>query len=217
VAREERTEERRRQILRAALEVFSRKGYHGATIREIASVAGLAEGTIYLYFQSKHEVLKGVFALLAHEAVPPVVPSPAGDDAAYLAALIHGRVQALARYAPFIRLMVHEADLQEDLPEFFARLHGPFVAEFERYVKSRIDQGAFRPVDPRLAASICFRLMMSYLMTQHVLPAPRFSDEEYVPAMVSVILLGLLAREAPARPVPPGEGQAPGPISSSYT
>jgi len=66
-AREERTEERRSQILQAAHEVFSRKGYHGATIREIAAAAGVAEGTIYLYFASKHEVLKGVFALIAEE------------------------------------------------------------------------------------------------------------------------------------------------------
>ncbi len=193
-AREERTEERRSQILHAALAVFSRRGYHGATIREIASAAGLAEGTIYLYFHSKHEVLKGVFTLLGEEAVPPPAPPSSGDDAAYLTSLIRDRANALARHAPFIRLMVHEADLQEDLRrEFFARLHDSFVAECEGYLKARIAQGVFRPVNTQLVATMCFRLMMSYLMTQHVVPAPRLADE-YVPEMVSVILDGLIVR-----------------------
>lgn len=207
-AREERTEERRRQILRAALDVFGRKGYHGATIREIASTAGLAEGTIYLYFHSKHEVLKGVFALLGEETVPPSPPPTGGDDAAYLTALIRDRADALGRRAPFIRLMVHEADLQEDLRrEFFARLHAPFVAEFESYLKTRIAQGVFRPVNTALVATMCFRLMMSYVMTQHVVPAPKLADE-YVPEMASVILHGLLA-------CPDGSSVPSDPVSGS--
>ena len=50
-------EERRNQILDAAALLFARKGYKGATIREIAREAGVAEGTIYNYFDSKHDLL----------------------------------------------------------------------------------------------------------------------------------------------------------------
>lgn len=93
-AREERAGERRGQILRAALDVFGRKGFHGATIREIAAAAGLAEGTIYLYFPSKQEVLKGVFALIAEDpgGAPPVPEE--GDDMGFLTGLIRNRVQS---------------------------------------------------------------------------------------------------------------------------
>jgi AcrR family transcriptional regulator len=208
-AREERAVERRGQILRAALDVFGRKGFHGATIREIASAAGLAEGTIYLYFQSKQEVLKGVFALIAED--PDPVPAPdavrEGDDVAFLTALIKNRVRSLVQYASFIRLVVHEADLREDLrKEFFARLHAPFVARLEEYLQRRIAAGAFRPVNTVLAASICFRMMMSYLMVQHVLAldrsTPPYGDEVYVSEMVSLILYGLIARPASSGTVP---------------
>jgi AcrR family transcriptional regulator len=200
-AREERTEERRAQILRAALDVFSRKGFHGATIREIASVAGLAEGTIYLYFASKQELLKGVFALIAEEAAGSLSPEGAegGDDAAFLTALVRNRIQTLSRYAALIRLLAHEADLHEDLRrEFFARLHEPFVAFFDRYLQARIAREAFRPVNTSLAASICFRLIMSYVMTQHVLALEtglaRSPDGEYIDAMVDLVLYGLVSR-----------------------
>ncbi len=205
-ARLERTGARRRQILRAALDVFSRKGFHGATTREIATAAGLAEGTIYLYFPSKQDVLKGVFTLIADEAqaaIPAFPDAQTGDDAAFLTALIRDRVRALARYAPLFRLVAHEADLNQDLrAEFFTRLHGPFVSKFEVYLAARISRGTFRPVNTTLAASICFRMIMSYLMTQYVLELDRaivtgrHHEDEYVAEMVSLILHGLTARSA---------------------
>src|SRR2546430_10799832 len=51
---------RRTQILDAAAAVFAEKGFHRATIKEIARVAGIADGTIYTYFSSKTDVLLGI-------------------------------------------------------------------------------------------------------------------------------------------------------------
>jgi AcrR family transcriptional regulator len=195
-ARQARTGERRAQILHAALEVFSRRGFHGATIREIASTAGLAEGTIYLYFPSKQDVLRGVIGLVAEDGPPLPQDFARDDDEGFLLALIRGRVQALARHASFIRLVVHEADLHEDVRrELFRRLHDPFVGHFRAYLEARIADGAFRPVNTEVAASICFRMMMSYLMTQHVLDfaGARYDDDVYLGEMVSLVLRGLKA------------------------
>jgi AcrR family transcriptional regulator len=206
-ARQVRTGERRGQILHAALEVFSRRGFHGATIREIAATAGLAEGTIYLYFPSKQDVLRGVIGLIADDGTPPEPEEfAAGDDEAFLGAFIRSRVQTLARHASFLRLLVHEADLHEDLRrELFRRLHDPFVGRFRAYLEARIAAGAFRPVNTDVAASICFRMVMSYLMTQHVLgfAGVRYNEDEYLAEMVALMLRGLTARET-ARSGNPG-------------
>lgn len=197
-ARQARTGERRGQILRAALDVFSRRGFHGATIREIASTAGLAEGTIYLYFPSKQDVLRGVIGLIADDgALPAPEEFAPEDDEGFLLALVRGRVQTLARHASFIRLVVHEADLHEDVRrEFFRRLHDPFVGQFRAYLDARIAAGAFRPVNTEVAASICFRMVMSYLMTQHVLgfAGVKYDDDEYLGEMVALLLRGLAVR-----------------------
>src|SRR5258708_28938124 len=53
------TAARRKQILDAATQVFAEKGFHRATIKDIARVAGIADGTIYTYFPSKTAVLLG--------------------------------------------------------------------------------------------------------------------------------------------------------------
>jgi TetR/AcrR family fatty acid metabolism transcriptional regulator len=53
--------ERRRTILRAAIDVFAKKGYHGCRIADVAREAGVAYGLVYHYFKNKDELLETVF------------------------------------------------------------------------------------------------------------------------------------------------------------
>jgi len=62
-ARTERETERREVILRAAVEVFSRKGYAGCRIQDVANEAGVAYGLVYHYFKNKDELLESVFSI----------------------------------------------------------------------------------------------------------------------------------------------------------
>ena len=56
-----RSDDKRRRILQAAVKVFARRGYFGARVSEIARKAGVADGTIYLYFRSKEDILVSLF------------------------------------------------------------------------------------------------------------------------------------------------------------
>ena len=53
--------DKRQAILRAAIEVFVRKGYFNSKVADIAGAAGIADGTVYLYFKSKDEILHSIF------------------------------------------------------------------------------------------------------------------------------------------------------------
>src|SRR5688572_18005102 len=57
----QRQEEKYERILQAALQVFAAKGFHEARISEIARAAGVADGTIYLYFKNKDDILLSLF------------------------------------------------------------------------------------------------------------------------------------------------------------
>jgi len=52
---------KRERILRAAIEVFAQNGYFNAKVSEIAKSAGVADGTIYLYFDGKEDLLVTIF------------------------------------------------------------------------------------------------------------------------------------------------------------
>jgi TetR/AcrR family fatty acid metabolism transcriptional regulator len=61
--------DKRRRILEAAIRVFARKGYFAARVSDIAKKAGVADGTIYLYFRSKEDVLVRLFDEVMSEHV----------------------------------------------------------------------------------------------------------------------------------------------------
>ena len=52
---------KRGRIIEAAIAVFAKKGFHSARVSDIASAAGVADGTIYLYFKNKEDLLIQVF------------------------------------------------------------------------------------------------------------------------------------------------------------
>src|SRR6266436_2558115 len=52
---------KRESILRAATRVFARNGYFNSKVADIARAAGVADGTVYLYFKSKEEILHSIF------------------------------------------------------------------------------------------------------------------------------------------------------------
>ena len=68
--------DKRQAILQAARELFANNGYDDTTIAEIAQVAGVAVGTVYLYFANKHEILVDVCLALNAE-IAQVIQSPA--------------------------------------------------------------------------------------------------------------------------------------------
>src|SRR5215203_4911641 len=53
--------DKREAILRAAIKVFAEKGYFNSKVADIAGEAGIADGTVYLYFKSKDEILHSFF------------------------------------------------------------------------------------------------------------------------------------------------------------
>ncbi|HEY8755865.1 MAG TPA: TetR/AcrR family transcriptional regulator [Candidatus Dormibacteraeota bacterium] len=76
-ARGERT---RSRLVAAGEEVFGRRGYHDASIAEITQAAGVAQGTFYLYFESKRDLLRAVVEERGHELRATLARSTAGVD-----------------------------------------------------------------------------------------------------------------------------------------
>jgi AcrR family transcriptional regulator len=84
-------EEKRNQILRAAVKVFARKGFGRSTISDIAEAAGTGKGTIYEYFETKEEIIHHSFSYFLKEASPDfekILLSPA-DGREKLIRLLH--------------------------------------------------------------------------------------------------------------------------------
>ena len=141
---------RRSQILDAATQVFADKGFHAATIREIARTAQLADGTIYLYFKNKADLLLEILNRL----------NESERRASDLAQSLTGEVDVRSFFTGYVRhrLAVLDQNLrafQAVLPDL---LTNPELRE--RYLREVIEP-SFRVAEPVLAQWIARGAMPS--------------------------------------------------------
>jgi AcrR family transcriptional regulator len=102
---------RREEILDAARQVFAERGFRGTTIADIAEAAGIALGTIYLYFPSKEDVFAALnqrFQQVISDAGSQ--PSGVGDIAAVTRARVARIFEACAANRDLVRLVVLNTD-----------------------------------------------------------------------------------------------------------
>ena len=152
------SEEKRRTILRAAVRVFARSGYHTSRVSEIAEEAGIAHGLLYHYFRSKDEVLETVFretwsALV--EAVREVEESgePAPEQLRQVVAIL---LDAWRRDPDLVRVLVREVTRSSELQRRVKEIGQAFEA-IERIVRTGQERGELRDdLDPRLASWIVY-------------------------------------------------------------
>ncbi|GAB4067519.1 TetR/AcrR family transcriptional regulator [Ancylobacter sonchi] len=119
-------EARRRAILDAALEVFAEHGFNGARMEDVARRAGIAKGTLYLYFKDKTALFEG----LVHDAADPILGKLEREFAGFEGStrdfllLLFQHIQTEAVGSPrrhIIRLMLAEGERFPAIADFYYR------------------------------------------------------------------------------------------------
>ena len=158
-------EERPRQILEAALDVFGERGLAGARLDDIARHAGVSKGTIYLYFPNKEELFREVVRAIVVDRLRQAA-ADAGDDnpveelKRYLRA--HWNFVRSPEFQTIQKLVTSELHNFPDLAEFYGReVVKPANELIAAKIRRGIERGDFRRVDPILAA----RFMSSTTIT----------------------------------------------------
>jgi AcrR family transcriptional regulator len=152
--REQLVEARRNQILDAAAAVFAEKGFHRATTKEIARTAGVSEGTIYNYFDSKADLLIGIMTRLAElehldQELADALQSDARD---FLVAIFRQRMGLVQQRDEIIQAIMPEILVNPALRERFRQQFlQPTVMLFEQYIQARVELGHIRPLNVPLA------------------------------------------------------------------
>jgi AcrR family transcriptional regulator len=187
VARQTLVEERRSQILRAAIRVFAQKGYAAATIRNIAGAAEVAEGTIYNYFRNKEDLLihiprhiaGPVFERLTLE-LPEVHTVEEAEHA--LVALGSEMVRRVAANVRFVKVFLSAIPhLSPRARKEYLRLLPLAAADVvEAHVRQGIAAGIYRAdLDPSIAARALPFMMFMLVIIQEVLSGGRIWPQEY--------------------------------------
>ena len=165
--RRQLAEARRAQIMDAAAQVFAEKGFHRATTRQIASAAGVSEGTIYNYFDSKADLLIGMVTRLAEMEHLGVELEEAlqGDVKDFFIAMFRHRLGLIGQKDETILAVWPEMMVNPALRE---RFYQQFVSQttrlLEQYVQARVEMGQVRPLDVSLVVRAVQSMFIGLLM-----------------------------------------------------
>src|SRR5436309_15256486 len=159
---------RRQEILKAAMEVFARNGFRGTTTRDLAAQAEVNEAIIFRHFNTKTELYRAILEEKVSQNRTPYFEelerlAAAHDDRTFLETLGHKFFLRHEQDSTFMRLLLFSALEGHELSDmFFASMAGrgdPLASYLER----RMDDGAFRRMDPHLAARAFFGMFVSFI------------------------------------------------------
>jgi TetR/AcrR family fatty acid metabolism transcriptional regulator len=185
------------QIIEAAVRVFARKGYFNSRVSDIAREAGIAAGTIYLYFKTKEDILITLF----REKMAAFVAS--------LRRAIADEPDAVAKVRRLVHLHFHMLEEDPDLAEvvqvelrqgqkFFRGASGQEVAGYFALIGSVLEegvgQGHFKSDLPVKVATKMLFGAMDQMATSWVLGKRGYRLVDTAPAVADLFLQGVAAR-----------------------
>ena len=186
-------------LLRAAIDVFAARGFFNAQVADVARAAGVAAGTVYLYFRSKDDLLVSIFEQTVREAIDQghATVAPLRDPIEQLRAIARVHLDRLGRDRALA--IVFQVELRQST-KFMERFSSTLLREYIGLIRTvMIDgqkTGAFRKeLNPTLAAKL-FCGGLDEMATHGVLSRRRSSLVSEADAIVDLFVGGLRAPRA---------------------
>jgi TetR/AcrR family transcriptional regulator len=197
--------DRRRQLIEAAMDLFSRKGFAGTTTKEIALAAGVSEAIIFRHFATKRDLYTAIIEHNIHSAGAKEVLAgikvcmKRRDDEGLFRLIAKEIIAGHRKDARFEKLMLHASLEGHELATIYRREFGlPIFASLRAYLDRRQRSGALRQIDSR-AMIVAMAGMANY----YALNAEKtnydtqnLKDDEIVEAFTRILMDGI--RRPPA-------------------
>ncbi len=189
--------DKRESILRAAISVFAHNGYFNSKVADIAREAGVADGTVYLYFKSKEDILHSIFDRSVDEAVAEArkqlaVLSEPREKLRQIASLHLERLGADRDLA-----VVFQVELRGST-KFMEEFSAAGFAEYLALIRSTIEEGqlagVFRPdLNAKVVAKILFGAL-DEMATNWILSKRRYKLAPMADQVLDIFLNGVNAQ-----------------------
>src|SRR5687767_13730960 len=192
--------DKRDALLRAAIDTFSARGYFNSQVADVARAAGLAAGTVYLYFRSKDDLLISIFERTMTEAIAEssrgIEALPGADARLRSIAALHldrlGRDRVLA--------VVFQIELRQST-KFMEQFSSTKLREYLGIIRdinaSGQASGEFRKdVNPTFAANLFFG-MLDVMATNWILSKRKYSLVSEADSIADLFVRGLSATPVP--------------------
>jgi AcrR family transcriptional regulator len=195
-------EDRKLQILRVAVSLFSQRGFGGTTTKEIARAAGVSEAMVFRHFATKQELYT---AILDHKACSGDSMNPEEmvaealqekDDRAVFERLAFGALQHHELDPEFQRLLLHSALEGHELAEmFFEKFILRVYALLGNYIAARQRDGAMIKIDPAIIVRAFIGMIVHHSLNNNLWDPKRrllnISNQEAAKSFTDILLGGI--------------------------
>ena len=193
-------EERRRQLIEVAIDLFSQKGFGGTTTKEIATAAGVTEAIIFRHFATKQDFYKAILdykcAVGVADAWFSEVQSfmDANDDEGLFRFLLTKIVAFDREETRFARLLLHASlEGHEIAIMHHNQLAMPTGTKSKEYIARRQAAGVIRECEPMIVMFALGGIAQYYAMQKYLYQHGNlaYSDEEVVEGFLRILMDGL--------------------------
>src|SRR5687767_14554112 len=195
-------ENRKLQILREAMSLFSRRGFQGTTTKEIAAAAGVSEAMLFKHFATKQELYSAILdhkACLHDEMDPSQIVAEAvarKDDRAVFEGLALHALEQPECDPEFQRLLLHSALEEHELARMFwekfvLRVYGFLGA----YIRERQRDGVFNDIEPKIVVRAFIGMIVHHSLNNNLWDRDRrllrISNQKAAREFTNILLHGI--------------------------
>jgi AcrR family transcriptional regulator len=195
----DRAEERRQQIMEAALACFARKGYYKTTMDDIVAESGLSKGSLYWYFKSKDDLfvslVKSFFLDMRQDS--EAILAQHATASAKLRAIAQYFVKFFEEMEPFFTVFFEfwmKSALTQEINEWFSDLLGQYQGVIAGILQEGVASGEFKASDARDLA-LAFMAVFDGLFFYAMLMPDAVDIERSGHVFIETMLNGLLASQ----------------------
>jgi AcrR family transcriptional regulator len=191
--------DRRKQIVAVAADLFANRGFQGTTTKEIAERAAVSEAIIFRHFATKDELYNAILDDKVKRSIARIEThlkdaASRADDRAFFGALAFELLEFHRNDKAFMRLLLFSALEGHELSKIFFHSTVQRVRrKLLRYIRQRIAAGAYRNIDPAVAARAFTGMLLYQVQVQNVFQTDdlRLSNRLLADRFVEMFLCGL--------------------------
>jgi len=189
--------DKRDQILRAATKVFAQNGYFQSQVADVAKVAGVAAGTVYLYFQNKDDLLVSIFERSMNDVLAEAraAVDDVAEPAERLRRIARLHLERLGRDKDLA--VVFQVELRQSV-KFMERFSATFLQDYFTLIRQAIADGqqsaAFRKDISATTATKIFFGALDEMATNWVLSRRKYDLRAEADAVVDLFINGVKRR-----------------------